>query len=337
MRKLIKGLAGLLAGTAIFLTSNQALSAANPNKNAAINSPKMTAEYAQKYTIKDSDIEREIRKWDDGMLGFIQNTAFVKTNLLQMLAAYQRSSQTVFVQLFHNGHKDLEQQIIGGIDHELSHALFDSPNGILSSSHYRGPRQSEIKAYVLKLYKSPKYRALISRIWDSCMTQTPEEKEFLAFIGGYTNLLGYDDEEFKRYEDAFNQFSNCDAQWFRQRSVGEIIARDIDSLMSTYLGPTTTNMWRLDWERIAFYTRFKLNGKQVFGKAIEKYDLARQLEKKGMPWQNIQEKLQYATSYTEDGCGYSWPENDFRFKQPLKTEINLEVLLAPMMLMKRLN
>jgi len=331
MHRVIKGLVGLLAGTALFLTSSQAIGAANVGKRAILDNFKIPEEFAQKYTIQDSDIEREIRKWDDWILDFIDSKEFVKTNLWQTLGTYQKNNQRVSLQLFHKGQKDLEQQIVGVTPHELSHAFLDDTPGLLSSPFYRGPKWRELTARALKLYKSAEHGALIKQIWEDCMTVTPEEKEFLAFIGGYENILSFDDETFKCYEDSFNTFSKCDAKWFKQRLVGEITARRINSIMNVYFGPANTNLWEPDWEELAFWTRSKYNGKLVLGKGIEKCYVARQLKKKGMPWQEIQAKLEYATSYTEDDYAYSWPENNFKFKKPLKIEINLGNYLLPAM------
>ncbi len=103
--------------------------------------------------------------------------------------------------------------------------------------------------------------------------------------------------------------TSLDNKKFREIIEKEIFARKVDGLMSVYLGPSKYQILRIDQEDIRFFSRFYYKDQLMFEKALEKNTIALKLKQKGMPWQEIQDKLEFAEKYKYEGKLYDWPEN----------------------------
>lgn len=165
------------------------------------------------------------------------------------------------------------------LDHELAHFIFDHPqNSILDSNEYKGPDRDEIQTYIKDIVEKEKNSIAVEKITTAYS---------LAYLArGIENK--------KR---------------IMKRIEKEIFARKVDGLMSVYLGPSKYQILRIDQEDIRFFSRFYYKDKLMFEKALEKNTIALKLKQKGMPWQEIQDKLEFAEKYKYEGKLYDWPEN----------------------------
>ncbi|MFC1767288.1 hypothetical protein ACFLZ2_01890 [Candidatus Margulisiibacteriota bacterium] len=88
----------------------------------------------------------------------------------------------------------------------------------------------------------------------------------------------------------------------------EVLAREVEALVSVYLGPDREGYYKLNERELLMFEKMEYKGKPMFKKAVEKYRLGMQMMEDGIGWGKVQDELQYATSYMYNGKQYSWPE-----------------------------
>lgn len=94
----------------------------------------------------------------------------------------------------------------------------------------------------------------------------------------------------------------------------EIMARIIESLYSLYYGKPTMSCFPMNEQDYEFLGRFRLNGKQVLRKGIERSMVRDEMVRDGYSPQEARDMLEHATSFEYNGKKYSWPDADFTIK-----------------------
>lgn len=94
----------------------------------------------------------------------------------------------------------------------------------------------------------------------------------------------------------------------------EFMARVVDSLYSLHFGKVEQNKFPLDEGDLAFLGRFSYEGRPLFRKGIEKYQLGLEMIASGKSPDEVKQTLEYATSFMYEGRRFNWPESNFTIK-----------------------
>jgi len=292
--------------------------------------------------LQDASIEaflqREIHKWDDWVLEFldpensdetkirirINNRHYTHEDLrkrhVKETMGRSGSGRIVIVQRnYPNGESDIKDD---GLDHEVSHALIDNDRrasgmGIVFRKGYQGPTYADFRRKMLNDLENPERRKMMLELLSL----------YSATISFNTKVRLEDREVIDIAKELLSPPFDIDKGYDRGKYhyTTEIIAHAAAELMQAKPFP----YW-CDNEFLDMFSQMHYKGDQVFAKAVEKKRIAvelfdmvcsEQLESIVLP-REIQQRLVYATSGVYKGEQHLWTPNSFSFacKLPQYTE-----------------
>lgn len=108
--------------------------------------------------------------------------------------------------------------------------------------------------------------------------------------------------------------------------VGETVAREMESLYQVYRGPQSETLFTIQPALRRFWESWEYDGKAMFRKMLEKNLVADFLIADGQTPEQVQQKLEYATTFEHKGIKYDWPRNSISLKGKIAYDDNEHML-----------